>query len=111
MKAISIITFLLCLAIIACHRKSMPVITERKTEPPVKQTSVYPPAMTVKPDTAQGRILFTARCGRCHALPYPSQFTAARWDGILTTMVPRARLDNNQTVHVQAYVMANAKRD
>jgi cytochrome c5 len=101
---------LLLILIIACQRKSLPAITERKTEPPVRVASAYPPAMTVKPDTIQGKAIFTARCGRCHALPSPAQFNVTRWDAILSSMVMRARLDNEQIVHLQAYVLANAAR-
>jgi cytochrome c5 len=101
---------LLLMLLIACQRKSLPAITERKTEPPLKIASAYPPAMTVKPDTVQGKSIFIARCGRCHALPSPAQFNVTRWGTILSSMVTRARLDNEQIVHLQAYILANAAK-
>ena len=61
----------------------------------------------VKPDMAMGKIIFTNRCGRCHDLPDPVQFTAQRWEGILKTMIPRARLDKEQEIHVTAFIKAN----
>ena len=89
----------------ACQKKALPTITTRTTEP-AKPVIV----VDVKPDIAVGKIIFTNRCGRCHALPEPVQFTAQRWDGILSIMMPRARLDREQEVHVNAFIKANCIR-
>ena len=86
----------------ACQKKTLPTITTRTTEPAKPVTIV-----DVKPDMAIGKIIFTNRCSRCHALPEPVQFTAARWDGILSIMIPRARLDKEQEIHVTAFVKEN----
>ena len=85
----------------------MPVITERKTQP-VKLFTSIPSASTITPDTLIGKIVFTNRCGRCHGLPELNQFTSKRWDGILSYMIPRARLTDEQGIHVTAYLKANA---
>jgi hypothetical protein len=90
----------------ACQKKALPTITTRTTEPS-KPVTV---AVNVKPDIAMGKIIFTNRCGRCHALPEPAQFTAVRWDGILTIMIPRARLDKEQEIHVTTYIKANCAK-
>ena len=84
----------------------MPVITSRTTEPPLPTK----PVVDVKPDIETGKIIFTNRCGNCHGLPKPDDFTAKRWDGILSYMVPRARLNNEQGIHVTAYLKANAQK-
>jgi cytochrome c5 len=86
----------------ACQKKTLPTITSRTTEPSKPVTVV-----NVKPDIAIGKTIFTNRCGRCHALPEPLQFTAQRWDGILARMMPRARLDKEQEVHVTAFIKEN----
>ena len=57
---------------------------------------------------AMGKIVFTNRCGNCHDLPKPEQYTTQRWEGILSYMIPRARLNEEQGVHVTAYLKANA---
>ena len=106
----TIVVLSILMGIIACHKKSMPVIAERKYEPPKAIITSYPPPGTIAPDTAAGKIVFTNRCGKCHGLPEPLQYTAQRWDGILSYMIPRARLSNEQAVHVTAYVKTNAQK-
>jgi hypothetical protein len=104
MKKIIFVFIILVVAISACHKKALPTITSRERES-------LPPATAltdIKPDLERGKIIFTNRCGRCHALPEPAQFTITRWEGILKLMIPRARLNNEQGVHVSAYVKANA---
>jgi hypothetical protein len=104
-------TFIATLAIIlfmACHKKTVPVITERNAELPKKIESRYPPQQTVPPDTVAGKSIYTTRCGRCHDLPLPAQFSATRWDDILPTMFPRARLTNEEALHVRTWVLVNA---
>jgi len=83
-----------------------PVITSRTVEPPPPAK----PVSDVKADTELGKTIFTNRCGRCHDLPKPEQYTAQRWDGILSYMIPRARLNDEQGVHVTAYLKANAAK-
>jgi hypothetical protein len=68
----------------ACQQKALPTITTRTTEPSRPVSAV----VDVRPDAAVGKIIFTNRCGRCHALPDPVQFTVQRWDGILAIMIP-----------------------
>lgn len=93
----------------ACQKKAVPVITERKNEP-FKSVTTAPTTTAIKPDTAIGKTVFINRCGKCHGLPEPIQFTAERWDGILSYMIPRARLDEVQRVHLTAYVKVNAAK-
>lgn len=94
----------------ACTKKAMPVIAGRNTESPKKIKSIYPPEETTKPDTVEGKQIFTARCGRCHGLPEAKQFTVAKWDDILPDMFPRARLTNEEALHVRAFILSNAKK-
>lgn len=101
--------FLILLAA-ACHKKAVPVITERKTELPKKFESIYPPEQTVSPDTIAGKRIFMARCDRCHGLPGTKQFSVEKWDDILPTMFPRAGLNNEEALHVRAYILANTTK-
>jgi cytochrome c5 len=107
-------TFILVVIIIsvaiACNKKAVPVITERKVDPPKIAASVYPPNPAIAPDTAMGKEVFVTRCGRCHELPKPAQFNFDRWDDILSSMVPRARLTAEQSAHITAYIKANAAK-
>ncbi|MEO5945337.1 MAG: hypothetical protein ABIP79_00860 [Chitinophagaceae bacterium] len=91
---------------VACTQKTAPVITSRSTEPFKKEKQ----AISILPDLNEGKIVFTNRCGKCHDLPLPDQFTEKRWEGILSYMIPRARLNEEQGIHVTAYLKANAKK-
>ena len=98
------------LLLVSCHKKAVPVITERQADLPRKTESLYPPKETVKADTVMGNRLFMARCGRCHGLPEPKQFSKEKWDDILPLMFPRSRFNNEEALHVRAYVLANAAK-
>lgn len=90
--------------IIACHKKSVPVITSRTTEPAVPKTETA----NFVPDTAAGKTLFATRCNRCHGLPDIPLYSSKRWDIILTSMIPKARLSKDQGAHITAYIKFNS---
>ena len=58
----------------------------------------------------KGEDLFNLKCGRCHGLPSPSEFTIADWKPIMARMAPKAKLNAVETNWVLAYVNANAKK-
>ena len=58
----------------------------------------------------KGEDLFNLKCGRCHGLPSPSEFTIADWQPIMARMAPKAKLNADETNWVLAYVNANAKK-
>ncbi len=78
----------------------MPVITGRTTEPIAANTL---PSVTTA-DTIAGKNIFTARCGRCHGLPDISSYNTKKWDIILSSMIPKARLNKDQGIHLTAYI-------
>ncbi len=59
---------------------------------------------------SQGRLVYEAKCTRCHEARKVEQYTDERWDGILDVMVPRARLSEVQIQQVAAYIKANSKK-
>jgi mono/diheme cytochrome c family protein len=59
--------------------------------------------------TSAGQTLYTNRCGRCHGLKNTENYTQQRWENILKTMIPKARLNDEEAKQVTAYVLANAK--
>jgi hypothetical protein len=83
----------------------MPVITSRKQEPVQSKSD----SITIRPDTAIGSVVYTNRCGRCHDLPQINKYSWERWETILATMMPRARLNATQRVHVAGYVKSRTK--
>ncbi len=96
--------------VLACQKKSVPVIADREAPLPQKTGWAYPPTANVKPDTARGSKLYTMSCKRCHELPAPEKFTQRVWDGYLSSMFPRTRLNMEEAFHVRAYVMAYAQQ-
>ncbi|MEO7923642.1 MAG: hypothetical protein ABIR30_08180 [Chitinophagaceae bacterium] len=107
MGRIFLYTIMIAVIFTACQKKALPVITERKEVPRGEVTNN---SIAIAPDTVTGKSVFMARCGRCHGLPEPGQYSAGRWETILATMMPRARLNNEQKVHLSAWVKANAAR-
>jgi hypothetical protein len=89
----------------ACHKRSVPIITSRTSQP----IFTAPDTLHIVPDIEGGLVVFTNRCSRCHGLPVTDQYTVKRWEIIMISMAPRARLDKNQTLNVTAYVKAHAK--
>ena len=98
--------FLIMFILIACQKKSLPVITQRDSSRPLRGNDTT--AWVV--DVSVGRNVFNNRCGRCHGLPSTDQYTSQKWDTIITLMAPRARLSGEQEFNVRAYVKANASR-
>ncbi|MBS1653407.1 MAG: hypothetical protein JSU05_01070 [Bacteroidetes bacterium] len=116
-----IITLSLVCAItaVACNKKMHPSVakTEPATEPvttPVQPTAPTAPVTEVKPEDAalisQGKSVYEAKCGKCHALKVVDVYTAQRWEGILKMMIPKAKLTEDEAAQVTAYVNANAKK-
>lgn len=107
MKKIVFLTLVTGFILIACHRKTVPPAqtTQATTTVPV-QTTTDSATMLVD----QGKLVYTARCGKCHALKNTANYTTDRWQQILIKMIPKAKLDENQAKQVTAYVMANAKQ-
>jgi cytochrome c5 len=110
MKPLVLIILVFLLAAEACQKKSVPVIAERKTRPYRKVFSTYSPPGSVAADTVAGKMIFMARCNRCHAIPEPQQYTSSRWEVILEGMLPKAGIEKENRVHVRAYLLANAKK-
>jgi len=101
------------LMVFACHRKTVPsseeIIISNKveakpnTEPPVTNNA----ATDIM---AAGKTIYTTRCNRCHKAKPIEKFTQAKWENILKRMIPKARLNENESKQVTDYIMAHAKK-
>jgi mono/diheme cytochrome c family protein len=96
MKKIIIIA-ILSLIIFACHRKTVVSSTSAKSND--MHASLVD----------QGKIVYVAKCGKCHGLKNTANYTADRWTKILKAMIPKAKLNESEAQQVTAYVMVNAK--
>lgn len=106
MKKIQIIIVLSLIVIASCSKKTLPVISTRTSDPPPPVS----PVINVRPDPETGKFFFINRCNRCHGLPQLNKYNAQQWESILQIMIPRARLDRVEEVHVKAYILANVAK-
>jgi mono/diheme cytochrome c family protein len=104
MKKYLAVTLLVMIIILSCQKKSVPTISSRTSEPSLPKADTG----MIVPDKDRGQLVFNNRCGRCHGLPEPGQYSSKRWETIMASMAPKARLSKEDRVHVTAWVMANA---
>jgi hypothetical protein len=97
MKKIAIIVALIVF-IVSCSHKTTPAAS-----------IVIPKADS--PEAIAGKEVFTAKCGKCHELKDPADYTPKKWISIVNDMAPKAKLDATEKKNVLAYVQANAKKD
>lgn len=111
MKKSILLTAVLAVVIIACHKKGVPTVADRtvQPEPPASPTAPVVAAHTAA-DLEAGKVIYETKCIRCHAAKPVETYTAERWAGILRSMIPKARLDSAQKMQVTAYVNTNAKK-
>ena len=58
---------------------------------------------------AQGKTIFDNSCGRCHDLPNPTSHSAQDWVGIMNSMAPKAKLNDEQHQMVYDYIVSVKK--
>jgi mono/diheme cytochrome c family protein len=107
-KATTIVT--LALLVFACSRKTV------DTSQTSTSTTTTPVTETAKTDAAhaalveQGKGVYTTKCAKCHKAKEVTAYTTTRWEGILKSMIPKARLNDDEAQQVTAYVMDNAAK-
>ena len=94
----AIVIVVLVLIVFACHRKT--VVTAESAG-----NNAEPSALVQK-----GKTIYTTGCTKCHGVKPVNHYTANRWKKILNSMVPKAKLSQEETDQVTAYVMAYAKK-
>jgi cytochrome c5 len=68
------------------------------------------PATGEKPsETEMGKVIYNTRCNKCHGSKNVGNYTMAKWESILKTMVPNAKLSGEEESLLIAYIRANAK--
>lgn len=108
MKKIFVIVSLTVI-VIGCSKKIAPVTTAT----PEKQSEATPvivDAATKVVSLESGKLVYEAKCGKCHDLPAVDNYSAGRWVGLVDWMAPKAKLAEQEKADVLAYVQANAKK-
>jgi cytochrome c5 len=102
---------------IACQKKSAPTAS---TSTNSNAASTNNTNATATPETAKvayasadidaGKVIYNSKCTKCHAAKPVESFNEERWTKILKSMIPRAKLDTDESRQVTAYAMTNAKK-
>ena len=66
---------------------------------------------TVILNSSYGKEVFESKCGNCHDLNKPSDYTFKAWNPIMDRMAKKANLDYLQKQNVLGYLKENAKAD
>lgn len=114
---------ILALAVWACHRKTVPtsdnnIVISNKPDTEVNPTTETKTETSMPGNNSNsaidlasaGKTVYTTRCNRCHGLKNTENYTEQQWTNILKSMIPKARLNEDESKQVTAYVMANAKK-
>ncbi len=59
----------------------------------------------------QGRALYVQRCGICHLLKYPQDYTAGQWTHSVDEMKGRAHLTSTDQQRILTYLRFYARKD
>ncbi|RYY67550.1 MAG: hypothetical protein EOO12_00675 [Chitinophagaceae bacterium] len=94
----------------ACAHKATPTTSTPDTSSAPATAPANSTAGATAATIEAGHQVYNAKCGRCHGLKDPANYTAERWVPILKSMAPKARLSEEETAQVNAYVQANAKK-
>ncbi|HWI90853.1 MAG TPA: cytochrome c [Flavisolibacter sp.] len=105
MKA-TITILILALVVFACHRKTVAssdniaISNKPNNETKISNSEVV----------STGQTIYTNRCGRCHGLKKTENYTTQQWNNILKSMIPKAKLNDDEAKQVTSYVMEHAKK-
>lgn len=75
---------------------------------PEVSPAIMKQANAPKATLISGRRILAERCASCHVLVPVASHSPTEWKKILAVMAPRARLNAEQTVQVDAYLTATS---
>jgi cytochrome c5 len=106
-KLISVLIFIFSVLIFgACS----PKVTPTKTTVEAKEATTDK-NYTVVLSSRYGKETYEAKCGNCHNLNKPSNYTFTEWNPIMDRMAKKADLDYLQKQNVLGYLKDNAKAE
>jgi len=86
-----------------------PKTTPTKTTVETKENSDK--NYTVVLNSSYGKEIYESKCGSCHDLKKPNEYTFMEWNPIMRRMAKKADLDEMQKQNVLAYLKDNAKAE
>ena len=105
MKYKIVLAILVALALSSCGPTK--IVAMQPSDPAIPQMPM-PPKEGSAARIAEGKGMFEQRCGNCHKLFSPTDFTQTQWVPILKRMQPKARFDDEQMALVREYVYSLA---
>lgn len=88
----------------SCSPKTTPTKTTVETKAPATNNN-----NTIALNTNYGKEIYESKCGSCHSLNKPSDYTYNQWNPIMDRMAKKADLDYMQKQNVLSYLKDNAK--
>lgn len=58
----------------------------------------------------KGKTVYVAKCGGCHALKNPGDYSTDQMNNFLKNEIPKANLNKSEADQVTAYLLANTKK-
>jgi cytochrome c5 len=95
-------------ALAACLNSCSPKVVAMQPSDPAVPQMPSPPKEGTAARIAEGKGLYEQRCGNCHKLFSPTNFSQTEWAPILIRMQPKARFDDEQMALVRDYVYSLA---
>jgi len=89
-----------------CAEKKLASSTKKET--PAEEVTAMKTKYTAD-QIAQGKVIYNQKCGECHDLHAPAEFTVHEWDDILPGMSHKAKLSSDDAGIVRSWVITNAK--
>ncbi len=136
MKKLIVLSVICAAGIIGCGKKIMPEsAANNQTRPAndkeVKATTQQPatnasatstpsfnnmrgtesgiPILPASEIMDKGKTVYVTKCGSCHALKAPGDYSRDQMKNILKTEIPKAKLDNKEADQLTVYLMANTR--
>ena len=81
----------------------------KKINPTVSTEAKKVVSSTLTATELEGQKIYTVKCGTCHGLKEPREYTSKEWVPILNSMAKKANLTDGEKFSVAAYVNKNAR--
>ena len=105
-KKLSVSLLAICVMFLnACSPKTTPTKTTVETKENSDKN------YTVVLNSSYGKEIYESKCGSCHDLNKPSNYTFKEWNPIMDRMAKKANLDYLQKQNVLGYLKDNAKAE
>jgi cytochrome c5 len=104
MKKLTILLLSALIAISSCTSKKAATTEKSPADIVAEVKKNYSEAQL-----AEGKTLWQDNCKKCHKLHDGPDYTVKKWENVLPRMFNRAKVNDEQSGKIRAYLLANAK--